>query len=191
MTSQRVASRYAKSLIDLAQDRDQLERIKEDVDSLLSMTENRDFALLLRSPVVAPSKKQSVLTALLEKAGTDELTRAFVRIVINKGREADLPAILRSFNEQYKVIRHISSVTLTSAAPLSEASLAEIRAKLIGQGMTEATVDIDTKVDPSLLGGFVLEFDGRIYDASVAHKLREMKKDLTRPNLYQNKVSAE
>ncbi len=188
MTSQRVASRYAKSLVDMALERDQLDRIKQDVDSVLAMAKNRDFALLLSSPVVNPTKKQSILSQLLDKAGADELVKAFVRIVINKGREGDLVGILNSFNEQFRKLRHITTVKLTSATALTADTLADIKSKLIAQGMTEANVDIDTKIDPSLLGGFVLEFDGKIYDASVAHKLREMKKDLARPNLHVNKL---
>lgn len=188
MTSQRVASRYAKSLVDMALERHQLDRIKEDVDSVLAMAKNRDFALLLSSPVINPGKKQSILSALLDKAGADELTKAFVRIVINKGREGDLVGILRSFNEQFKKLRHISTVKLTSATALDADTLSEIRSKLIAGGKTEANVDLDTHIDPSLLGGFILEFDGQIYDASVAHKLREMKKDLARPNLHVNNL---
>ena len=188
MTSQRVASRYAKSLVDLALERNQLDRTKQDVDQLLAMAENRDFALLLSSPVVNPGKKQSVLATLLDRVGADELTKAFVRIVVNKGREGDLVGILRSFNEQFRKLRHISTVKLTSATALDDATLADIKSKLIARGMTEANVDINTQIDPSLLGGFVLEFDGQIYDASVAHKLREMKKDLARPNLHVNKL---
>ena len=189
MTNQRVAQRYAKSLVDLAQERGQLETIKGDVDSFLKMGENRDFRLLLNSPVVNPDKKKSIIKALLERASANELTSAFVNLVIAKGRETDLLGIFREFVNQYKTINHISTVKVTSAAPLSEAELAAIRQQLIASGKTEASVDFKTAIDEDLIGGFVLEFDGKVYDASVAHKLSELRKELRKPNVYQNQLA--
>lgn len=189
MTNSRVAARYAQSLIELAQERGQLETIKADIDTLLAMGKNRDFALLLNSPVVSPSKKQTILTALLDKAGADQLTRLYVKLLIDKGREVDMLGILKEFNEQYKRIRHISTVKLTSAAPLSAATLDSVKQQLITSGKTEASIDLETQIDPDLIGGFILEFDGRVYDASVAHKLKEMKSELRKPNVYVNQIT--
>lgn len=179
MTNQRVADRYAKSLLDLAVERQQLDVIKADVDSLLAMAENRDLELLLLSPVVNPGKKQQVMQEVLEKAGADELTKTFLKVLISKGREVDLVGILEAFKQQYKRLQKISAVQLTSATELAEAELGAIRQQLISSGMTESDVEIETKIDPALLGGFVLEFGGKVYDASVAHKLQQIRKELT------------
>ncbi|WP_116124600.1 ATP synthase F1 subunit delta [Lewinella sp. IMCC34183] len=189
MTNPRVAARYAQSLIELAQERNQLEEIKADVDTLLAMGANRDFALLLTSPVVAPSKKQAVLTQLLERANADQLTRLYVKLLIDKGREVDMLGILREFNEQYKRLKNISTVTLTSAAPLSAETLSAIKQELISGGKTESEIELHTQIDPELIGGFILEFDGQVYDASVAHKLKNMKDELRKPNLYQTQLA--
>lgn len=189
MTNPRVAARYAQSLIELAQERGELEPIKKDVDTLLAMGEHRDFALLLSSPVVNPSKKQSILTALLDKAEAHHLTRLYVKLLIDKGREVDMLGILREFNEQYKRLMHISTVKLTSATTLSPATLSDIKRQLVASGKTEPTVDLQTQIDPELIGGFVLEFGGRVYDASVAQKLKNMKTELRRPNVYVNQVN--
>lgn len=180
MTNQRVADRYAKSLLDLAVERKQLDVIKSDVDGLLEMAGNRDLALLLGSPVVNPSKKNAIMAELLDKAGADELTKTFVKILINKGREVDLIGILGAFNNQYKSLQKISTVIVTSATALGEAELSAIRQQLVASGHTEADVEIETKVDPALLGGFVLEFGGKVYDASVVHKLNQIRKELAK-----------
>ncbi|THH41654.1 ATP synthase F1 subunit delta [Neolewinella litorea] len=190
MTNSRVAARYAQSLIELAQERNQLEVIKADVDTLLAMGRNRDFALLLSSPVVPPSKKQAVLTQLLEKAKADKLTRLYVKLLIDKGREVDMLGILKEFNEQYKRLKNISTVQLTSAAPLTAATLEAIKQQLISSGMTEDRIELHTKIDPDLIGGIILEFDGKVYDASVAHKLKNMKDELRKPNLYQTQLAS-
>ncbi len=179
MTNQRVADRYAKSLLDLALERKQLEVIKGDVDSLLEMTDNRDFRMLLTSPVINPSKKKAVLNELLAKSGSNELTKTFTNVLVQKGREGDLIGVLHAFIKQYKELNNISTVQVTSAVPLTDADLNTIRRQLATKGMTESSVDIETSVNPDLIGGFVLEFDGKVYDASVAHKLDEIRKELT------------
>ena len=189
MTNPRVAARYAQSLIELAQERGQLETIKADVDTLLAMGKNRDFALLLTSPVVTPSKKKEILTTLLDRANANQLTRLYVKLLIDKGRETDMLGILREFDAQYKTIRHISTVRLTSAAPLTAQTMEQVKAQLVRSGKTEADIDLETKIDPELIGGFILEFDGQVYDASVAHKLKEMRKELRKPNVYVNQLN--
>ncbi|MEM9527655.1 MAG: ATP synthase F1 subunit delta [Bacteroidota bacterium] len=178
MTNQRVADRYAKSLLDLAVERKQLDVIKVDVDNLMEMAGNRDLELLLESPVVNPSKKNAIMAELLEKSGADELTKTFVKVLINKGREVDLIGILGAFDKQYKAMKNISTVKVTSATALSAATLTAIKAELVASGKTEADVDLIPAVDPALMGGFVLEFDGKVYDASVAHKLDQIRKEL-------------
>lgn len=189
MKNLRVAARYAKSLIDLAQDGNKLEVIKSDMDTLKQMLESRDFYLMLKSPIINPSKKRSVLDAILAQAKFDELTQAFARLLVDKGRESNLPEVVTAFIDQYKVIKHITSVKVTSAVSLSEAELADIKSKLISSGSTEADVDIETAVDPALLGGFILEYDGKVYDASVAHKLTELRREFKKPNVHVGQLS--
>jgi len=178
MTNQTVAERYAKSLLDLAVERQELDVIKGDVDSLLDMAGTRDLALLLQSPVVNPSKKKAIMADILDKAGANELTKTFVQVLITKGREVDLVGILGAFTEQYKKLKNISTVKVTSATPLDAATLTAIQQQLAASGKTQADVDIQTAVNPALMGGFVLEFDGKVYDASVAHKLDLIRKEL-------------
>ncbi len=178
MTNQQVATRYAKSLLDLALERNELATIKGDVDDLIAMGANRDLAILLQSPVINATKKKAVFKELLDKAGVSDLTKTFVKVLITKGREADLLGILGAFNDQYKTLNKITSVKVTSATALDAASLEAIKSQLAAAGKTEATIELETKIDPSIMGGFILEFDGKVYDASVAHKLSEIKKTL-------------
>lgn len=188
MSVQRVASRYAKSLIDLAQERNELETVHGDVQSFDSLTANRDFYLMLKSPVISAGKKLSILDALL-KDKYSELTMAFLRILVKKGREPYLPEVADEFIRQYREIKGISTVQVTTAVPLSEALMADIRRKLAQHGVTEQNIDLQAKVDPELIGGFILEFDGKIYDDSVAHKLEEMRKNFGKRNIYVSQVS--
>lgn len=180
MTNQQVATRYAKSLLDLALERNDLAVIKSDVDELLEMGGNRDLALVLQSPVVNATKKKAILAEILTKAGANELTKTFVDVLITKGREADLLGILGAFDDQYKVLKKITTVYVTSATALDAASLEAIKKQLKAAGKTEASIEIHTRVNPDILGGFILEFDGKVYDASVAYKLGQIKKELAK-----------
>ncbi len=175
----RIASRYAKSIIDLAVETNQLEEVLADMKSFKKATENRDLYLLIKSPIVNVTKKQQVFTALFDGKQT-ELTSKFFKIVLTKGREMYLPEIADEFMVQYKKFKHISSVKLITASALTAETVSKIKQKLVGSEVTDDNVELQTEVNPDILGGFVLDFGDRLYDASVAHKLEELKKEFTK-----------
>ena len=182
MSVTRIATRYAKSLIDLAIDQKKLEEVYRDVDTLRSAVKNRDLYLMLKSPIVHNDKKNAALDAIF--AGKlDALTMAYLHLLVNKNREMYLPEIAAEFVAQYKVLKKITTVRVTSATPLSDSVLDAIRKKLLASGVTTENLDIETAVDTTLIGGFVLQFDHKRYDASVAHKLDELNAEFLK-NLY-------
>ena len=181
----RIASRYAKSLIDLAVEQDKLERVLEDIKSFKAATENRDFYLLLKSPIINATKKQQIFNALFE-GKFDEMTFSFLKIILVKGREAYLPEITDEFVNQYKDIKHISTVKLTTAAPLGAETISRIKEKLVASAETEAHIELITKIDPDLLGGFVIEFDDKLYDSSVTHKMDLLRKEFANNEFIKN-----
>jgi len=182
MSVQRVASRYAKSLVDLAVEQNKLETIKGDMESFKNAAQNRDFYLLLKSPIINAGKKSQIFKEIFG-GKFDEMTSAFFKIILTKGREAYLPEIANEFINQYKAIKHFSAVKVTTAVPLSEDAVAKIKAKLTSSEALENNVEITTEVDPNIIGGFVLEFGDRLYDSSVAHKLEKLKKEFGK-NLF-------
>ena len=107
--------------------------------------------------------------------------------MLRKGREGYLPDIAKEFLVQYNALKKISTVKLTTAAPVTEASLAAIKTQLQGSNKTASNIEIETAVNPELIGGFVIEFDDKLYDASVAHKLAQLKKGFS-GNQYVNNM---
>ncbi len=188
MSLQRVAFRYAKSLIEMAQEQNKLEKVKEDIDDFLQALKNRDFELLLKSPVVKEDKKSSIFKAIFE-GKMDELTLRFFDIVLRKHRSDVLPEIAKEFVHQYKGIKHITEVKVTSAVPLSEDLLEAIQQKLKSSGLTDENIEIQTEINPNLIGGFVLQFEDKMYDASIAYKLAQLKDDFD-DNLYISQIVA-
>ncbi|MEM9887584.1 MAG: ATP synthase F1 subunit delta [Bacteroidota bacterium] len=186
MSLSKIATRYAKSLIDLAKERKELDQVHEDVLLFQEVAKNKDFKLLLNSPIVSVDKKRKVFKAIFD-GKTTELTSKFLDIVLNKGREDALPAIMRAFNTQYKLIKHISDLKITSAIPLSTEAVEAIKKKLVAEKAIYEDVEVVTEVNPNLLGGMVLEFGGQLYDASVSRKLNSLKKDFV-GNLYISQI---
>lgn len=174
----RIASRYAKSLLDLAKDQNVMDEVVSDMTGFAKMAENRDLYLLMKSPIINAGKKAEVFNALLD-GKVNKLTKAFIDITLRKGREGYLPEIATEFLNQYKRMKGISSVKLVTASPISEASLNAIKAKLLESDVTDQAVDVETSVDESLIGGFVVQIGDKLIDASVSHKLAELSKALT------------
>jgi F-type H+-transporting ATPase subunit delta len=114
--------------------------------------------LLLKSPIIKGDKKLQIFDAVF-KGKLDPMMMAFLEILVREGRESYLPEISESFIEQYKRIKHISSVKLTTAVELSEAALAQILQKIKDSGVTDDNIELVTVIDPELIGGFIIEFD--------------------------------
>ena len=176
MSINRISARYAKSLLDLAVERNELEIVLKDIEALNEIIKIRDFYLLLKSPIINTGKKLSIFKAVFE-GKANKTTLAFYELIIKKGRETYLPEIAVEFVEQYKNLKRISSVTLTTAVALDENLLTEIKSKLQKSPITKETIELTTKVNADLIGGFVIEVGDRLYDASVLYKLDQLKKE--------------
>jgi F-type H+-transporting ATPase subunit delta len=108
---------------------------------------------------------------------------AYLELLVNKGREAFIPEISAEFASQYKAFQKITTITVITAAEMSAEVLAELKTKLMASDVTSENLEITTQVDPELIGGFVLQFDNKRYDASIAHKLDELRTAFSK-NLY-------
>lgn len=175
MQNPRLGTRYAKSLIDLASERGQLETAYADMLYLQDVTkQSRDFLNLLRSPVVKGDTKIKIITAVTG-GKISELTAAFIKLLINKGRESNLPEVSTAFIEQYKKAKNIHTVKLTTALPVSDA----VKNAIVAQVKTTSdmqNIELETAVDPNIIGGFVLQVGDKMVDASIAYDLREVAK---------------
>ncbi|SHM24256.1 ATP synthase F1 subcomplex delta subunit [Chitinophaga jiangningensis] len=184
MQNPRLASRYAKSLIDLVLEKNQLEEVHNDMLSLQQvMKTNRDLVLLLRSPIIKADAKQKILDAVLN-GRVSQTTQLFIKLLVNKGRESNLPEIAAEFGQQYNVIKNIATVKITTAVPMEQATL-----DLIKQRVADGTqqVQLEAKVKPELIGGFVLEAGDQLYDASIQNELNGLRQQFTK-NMYVSEI---
>lgn len=177
MSAIRIASRYAKSLLDLATSQGKLERVVSDIELFQEAIGNRELFMMIKSPIINADKKQSIFKALF-KERVDVLTASFFDIIIRKGREQFLPEITTEFVNQYKSLKNITTAKVTTAIPLDAAQLAKIKSELKELGLASGEVELNTAIKPDLIGGFVLEIEDQLYDASVKNKLADIKKEI-------------
>lgn len=180
-----IASRYAKSLMDLCVERNELETVVKAMEALKDVISNRDFYLMLKSPIIKTEKKLSIMNAIF-KGKTDPMVLAFINILTKKGRENILPEITNEFINQYKIYKRISTVKIKTAKSMDDALLNAIKSKLENTEAAMENVEIETEVDESLIGGFVLQVGDKLYDASVSHKLELLKKDFQSQDYIKN-----
>jgi F-type H+-transporting ATPase subunit delta len=175
MSTYRIAVRYAKALHDLALEQGKLERILTDVQYFNVLMKDRDFLLFVKSPVIQHQRKSELITSLL-KDKFDPLTMAFLRIFFVKGREKLMGDVAREFVTMYKKHHGISTVKLTTAVPLSAGVIDALKDKLQQQGVTGTQIELESTVDANMIGGFILEVGDLVYDASLAHKLENLRR---------------
>ncbi|OSZ82848.1 ATP synthase F1 subunit delta [Chitinophagaceae bacterium IBVUCB1] len=182
MPNPRLASRYAKALLDLAVEQNAVEAALQDV-RLLDATcrQSRDFANMLRSPIIKADKKHEIVMAIVgNKMHT--LTQAFLKLLVSKGREANLPEIAVAFLEQYKAMKNIKTVKLTTAQPLSDTVKQAIINKIVAT-VHKGEIEVTEAVDPNIIGGFILQMDDKLVDASVRRDLKDVKAQFQK-NIY-------
>jgi F-type H+-transporting ATPase subunit delta len=186
MQNPRLAGRYAKSIIDLAVEKDQLDVVYNDMVYLQGVCKlSREFVSLLKSPIIKGDKKQQILDAVTkDKVGI--LTASFNRLMITKGREEYLPEIVNSFIDMYNDIKGIHKVKLTTAQPVS----GELKQSIVDKFAATTSlhhIELEAVVDEALVGGFVLEFNNTLIDASILRDLKDMKKQFL-DNAYIQKI---
>lgn len=175
MPNPRLATRYAKSLIDLAVETDQLEVVFRDMEFLYKACRgSRELESFIKSPVINADKKIKIFHILFkDKLG--ELSWRFCDLLIKKGRESYLPEIAQAAIRQYRVIKHIRQVKITTAVAMDESLKNEIIDKVKSE-IPDQQIELLTSVKEELVGGFLLETDNSVFDASIRRDLRDIKK---------------
>jgi len=168
------AERYAQAAFELARDGKALEGLEKDFATFnAALAESADLRTTLKSPLIASDEKSRALVAVATRLGLSELGRNIIGLVAKNGRAVDIPGIITAFRARLAKYRGASQVEVISARPLDQKQLDSILA-----GVTKALggkVDAVTRVDESLIGGFVVRAGSRQFDASLKSKLDSLK----------------
>jgi F-type H+-transporting ATPase subunit delta len=177
MAESRVALRYVKSLLDLAVEQKALEAVHDDMLLFTSACRNKSFSDMLRSPVIRHEDKRAILRKIFAKK-VHPTTLAIFEIITRKNREPLLPEIASNFHRAYNEHRGVGSARVTTPVALDDKLRDQIRK--IASGLTGTKeIELTEGVDPSLLGGFILNVGDRQFDSSLKSRLKSLKRKFT------------
>ena len=185
MNVSHIAIPYAKAILALALEKQVLEPTLEDMKLISSLCHsNREFKMMLKSPVVRTDKKMVIVKKVFDQV-LSKLTLSFINIIIRKNRESFIPEIADEFLEIYKDHMGILTTILKTATPASE----EIKLQMVGlmKNYTKKEIELVEEVKAELIGGFILQWEDKQYDASILTQINKMKRDMAELNLYQKK----
>src|SRR5690554_1903804 len=176
-----VATRYARSLLDFALERNELEAVDADM-ALISNTcaNSKDLRLMLKSPIIKQDKKLAVIKKIFG-GEIGSVTLNFLGVISGKKREDILPEIANAFTSVYRKHLGIVAAEITSAVPLSDAE--REKAISVVKGMGTGKVELTEKIDKSIIGGFIIRVDDKLYDASVASRVTALKRTFSKNHL--------
>jgi F-type H+-transporting ATPase subunit delta len=169
-----MAGRYATALFELALDEHALDAVRADLDRFGALIdESPDLQRLIRSPVFTAEEQTRALSAVLEKTGIGGLAARFLQVVSSNRRLFAAPEMIRGFRKLVAVHRGETSAEITVAEKPSEAHLATIKDAL--KSVTRKDVQVEVKVDPSIIGGLIVKLGSRMVDTSLRTKLNAIK----------------
>jgi len=186
MKGKQVSVRYARSLFEFALEQKALDSVHADILLLKKVSgENKEFRFLLKSPIVQTEKKAKILS-LIFGGSVSKLTLAFLLLLVRKRREQYIPDIAEEFIDQYNEHSNILPVEVKTATPLTEEIKKEMLAVM--KKYTDATIELSGTVDPELIGGFVINWKDKQYDASVSHEIEKLRRAIAKINLYVKEI---
>ena len=174
-----VGVRYAQALFELAKDQREVAAVEADLKSLKAMrAESEDLRTLISSPQFDAEAKSIGLAAIADAAGFHATTRKFLGLVASNRRASAIPAMIAAFERIAAEDRGAISAQVTTAMPLTEAQSKALAASL--RTALGKDPEIETRVDPAILGGVKVRVGSRLYDASLKSRLNSLKFALKR-----------
>ncbi len=173
MIASQLAMRYAEALYELAAERQALDGVEKDLAGVEeTIAAHEDLATLLYHPQVPLAAKKETVTRVFGPQVTDFVLK-FLLLLVDKRREAALPAIIKEYKVLANKARNIAEAEVTTAMPLSEGEKTALAAKL--GAVTGKTVVLNTKVDDRIVGGVVVKIGDKLIDGSVARQLEALR----------------
>jgi F-type H+-transporting ATPase subunit delta len=169
-----VAGRYASALFELAQDSRAMDAVARDLDAFDALvSESPDLQRLIKSPVFTAEEQEKAVGAILSRAGLGGLAANFIRLVASKRRLFALPDMIKAYRVLVADAKGIVRAEVRLAEEPSERVLGDIKSAL--REIAKAEIDLDVRIDPSLIGGLVVRLGHRMVDASLRTKLNSIR----------------
>ena len=181
MNQSRVTIRYAKALLQLAIEQNMLDKVYNDMMLISKICiQNKDFSLLLKSPIVKTDQKLKILNELFISKLT-ESSIAFIKIITTKKRENLLALISKNFISLYKAYNKIETATVTTPKRIDENLREEVINFIKKHGHQK--VELTEHIDKNIIGGTIIKMGDKQLNASVSRQISELKQKFNK-NLY-------
>lgn len=171
----RAAIRYSKAVFQISEESDNLSGVKKDMDMIiLANKSSYEFKQLLKNALINYADKKKIISSLI--ININDITNKLISLLIANKRLSILNDIALGFNEIYNEKKNIAIATVVTATPISD----DIRKKALSKikSISDKSVEIHNIVDEAILGGFILRFENKEYNASLTKKLMELKTEL-------------
>lgn len=177
MSNQASASRYAKALLDVAIKEADPVKAEQDLAAFAGLFEaHSDLRRALTNPAVPVQGKRAVMKDLVARVQPSSAVGKLLMLLADRDRLEILPDLLNTYRDRLREYQSIVRAEVVTAVPLAEESAAQLRQKL--QTVTGRTVTLETRVDPSIIGGLVARVGTIVYDGSIGTQLTRMKERL-------------
>ncbi len=181
-----VSKTYGDALFELAVEENLTDSLMEEIQMVqTALKENEDFEKILMHPEIPKSEKLQVIENVFKGQTSDALT-GFLRIVVTKGRYKDLPDIFAYFIARVKEYKKIGVADVFSAVPMTEGQKQKIEKKLLDTTPYE-TMEIDYRVDESLIGGLMIRIGDRVVDSTIKNRLEKLTASLMKISIESEK----
>ncbi|MDN3708711.1 ATP synthase F1 subunit delta [Myroides ceti] len=176
MAGTRAAIRYAKAILEVSNAKGKAEVVKSDMNDIVNaISESKELNDFIGNPVI---KGEVKLAALLEVfAGADEDTKALFHLLLQNKRFDILNAIAKQYNVLYDEFAGVEVAYVTTAVPMTPELETKVLSKI--KQLSSKSVTIVNKVNPDIIGGFIIRIGDQQFNASVADKLSQLKREFT------------
>ena len=179
MKNTRAALRYAKAALNLSLEQMKEEAVAKNMQEIIAVFEaNKELSVFLENPVVANQAKQDALIKVF--SALQPISNQLIALLTNNNRIDLLPQVATAYLSLFKKHQGKETAVVTTAVALTPDLEKIILAK--AKEMSSAQISLENKIDPSIMGGFILRIGDMQYNASVAHQLEQLKRELTQTN---------
>lgn len=178
MTSRTAARRYARAVFDVAlAERADLDRIAQELSDFADLvSQNEALARVLANPAVPPSRKRGVMEQLLARNPVTPVVGRTLLLLADRDRLMLLPKLTEAYRERLMDHHQVVRAQVTTAVALPEERVEALQRGLASVAGRE--VQLDVRIDPSIVGGAVARIGSTVYDGSVTMQLEKLRQQL-------------
>lgn len=176
-----IPQRYAKALYKFADENNSTAKVYDEMKEVISSFENNpELQKVVSNPYISKEDKSELLISAAGK-DVEEGYRSFVKLILESGREEYAFRMALAYRQIYRKANNISQVEIITATELGEVELSKLRG-LVQKSCVNRTLEFKYKVNPALIGGFVINLDSERLDASLSNEIEKLRLNLLRSN---------